>query len=134
MLKKFCRQPCGESPSLCQQAKELIGRLAYDECADVLSKAMQAHPHAAEPHNLFGILLEKRGDHVAAMKHFRAAWALEPTYLPARYNLDLYGTLCVHGSCAYTEADCPKKDSLYTYTLEKDGYGVEHVVKRGKNK
>ena len=40
---------------------------------------MAENPHGAVPHNLMGILLEKESNHVLAMKHFRAAYALDPT-------------------------------------------------------
>ena len=43
---------------------------------------------APEPHNLFGILLELRGDGDSARKHYRAAYALDPTYRPASRNLE----------------------------------------------
>ena len=49
---------------------------------------MAENPHCAIPHNLMGILLEKEANHVLAMKHFRAAYALDPTYIPARYNME----------------------------------------------
>ncbi len=41
------------------------------------------------------------------MKHFRAAWALDPTYLPASHNLNTYGTFFSNGSCAFDESDVP---------------------------
>ena len=52
---------------------------------------MLQNPHSAIPHNLMGILMEKENNHVLAMKHFRAAYALDPTYIPARYNMEQYG-------------------------------------------
>jgi len=60
-----------------------------------------------EPHNLIGELLQKKGDHISAMKHFRAAWALEPTYIPVRYNLHVFASFYTDGKCAYDESDCP---------------------------
>ncbi len=48
---------------------------------------MKDCPDAAEPHNLFGILMEKQGCHISAMKHFRAAWSFG-SFLPARKNID----------------------------------------------
>ena len=54
---------------------------------------MAENPHCAIPHNLMGILLEKESNHVLAMKHFRAAYALDPTYVPARYNMEQYAQM-----------------------------------------
>lgn len=53
---------------------------------------MSKYPHAPQTHNLMGIILEKKEEHAAAMKHFRAALALDPTYYPAKHNLDMYGS------------------------------------------
>lgn len=64
--------------------RRLIENGALVKAEEVAAKAMGEYPHSPEPHNLMGIVLEKENEHVEAMKHFRAAWALDPTYLPAR--------------------------------------------------
>lgn len=92
--------------SLCNKIRKLVAVGKYKECESILAKAMGVFPHAPQPHNLFGIVFEKEGDHVQAMKHFRAAWALDPTYLPARTNMDLFATFYSSGKCAYDESDC----------------------------
>ena len=45
---------------------------------------------SAEPsaHNLLGVLAELSGEPALAGKHFRAAYALDPSYKPASRNLD----------------------------------------------
>ena len=43
---------------------------------------------APEPHNLLGIFYELTGDYQAARKHYRAAYALDPTYKPSCRNLE----------------------------------------------
>jgi tetratricopeptide (TPR) repeat protein len=97
-----------EMMSLCNTARELIRQKGYRECDELIRKAMAEYPSAPEPHNLMGIKLENEGDHLSAMKHFRAAWALDPTYLPARYNLNQYADmLCKNRRDAYCESDCP---------------------------
>ena len=66
---------------------------------------MSEAPHAPEPHNLMGIILENENDHIGAMKHFRAAWALDPTYLPARFNMEQYAGFSAVGRMdAYDES------------------------------
>lgn len=90
-----------ELNALCNSVRELMYMGNYRECEYFISQAMQKYPHAPEPHNLFGLLLEKLGDHIDAMKHFRAAWALDSSYLPARKNLDSFGTFVSHGQGAY---------------------------------
>lgn len=97
-----------ELTALCNAVRVLITQRDYQQCEDLIRDAMRQYPHAPEPHNLLGILLEKECNHPAAMKHFRAAWALDPTYMPARNNLDMYGTFFSTGKCAYDESDCEK--------------------------
>ena len=68
----------------------------------IVMNAMGEYPDAAQPHNLYGVLLEKTGQHTAAMRHFRAALALNPSYQPANYNLEQYGQLRTVGRrCQY---------------------------------
>ena len=65
---------------LCAAVRKYSTARDYQKCAAMICKAMGEFPNAPQPHNLFGIVLEKEGDHVGAMKHFRAAYALDPTY------------------------------------------------------
>lgn len=62
----------------------------YIEGEEKVREAMCLYSHSPIPHNLMGILLVKQKNHLLALKHFRAAYALDPTYLPARNNLDQY--------------------------------------------
>lgn len=79
---------------LCGTIRKLIKQNKCKKGELLIKGAMGKHPHAPEPHNLMGLLLEQQGDHIAAMKHFRAAWGLDPTYLPARQNLECFGSFC----------------------------------------
>ena len=119
--------------SLCRAVRELIGTQEYQKCEILICDAIGTYPHAPQPHNLFGILLEKTGEHIAAMKHFRAAWALDPTYLPALKNLECYGTFFSNGRCAYDESDFISDESpgnFSDYKVEYDSHGVGHIVRR----
>ena len=97
--------------TLCGIVKKLIRMRDYENCETLIRSAMGKHPHAPEPHNLIGILLEKKGDHPMAMRHFRAAWALDPAYIPARRNLECYGTFFSSGKCSYDAGDCPAEEN-----------------------
>ena len=99
--------------SLCKTVRALIRHDAFDECETLVAEAMGKFPHAAEPHNLFGVVLELEGMHPEAMRHFRAAWALDPTYLPARYNLDKFGTFYEDGTFAIDVSDCRDRRVKY---------------------
>lgn len=92
---------------LCTSVRRLVLQGDYKACHKLICKAMKDYPHAPHPHNLLGIVLEKSGDHLLAMKHFRAAWALDATYAPANHNLQLYGTFFSSGSCAFDQSDLP---------------------------
>lgn len=94
-----------ERDRLCRSVRGLMEEGRYSECRERVAAAMGRYPHAPQPHNLLGLLLERQHDHPMAMRHFRAAWALDPTYLPARQNLECYGTFFSCGRCAYDESD-----------------------------
>ena len=103
---KIIEEP-NELDVLCSSVKALAVNGEYKTCFQITYAAMEKYPHAPHPHNLAGILLEKTGDHLTAMKHFRAAWALDPAYRPANMNLQTYGTFYSAGKAAYDESDCP---------------------------
>lgn len=90
------------------RVRGLLRKRRYEECEEKIARAMAEYPHAAQPHNLMGALMELEGDHPAAMRHFRAAWALDPAYLPARYNMERTGSFAA-GPCALDEADCAER-------------------------
>lgn len=54
----------------------------------IISNAIILNADAPQPHNLLGILYEIKGDDSLARKHYRAAYALDPTYTPACHNLE----------------------------------------------
>lgn len=120
-MNNITSDKAAEITALCLTVKALNQQHEYQKSEVLIAQAMGQYPHAPEPHNLMGILLESYGDHPKAMKHFRAAWALDPTYLPARVNLnqyaDMYGT---DRTYVYVEEDCPTEGDLYTNTSTKE--------------
>lgn len=123
-MTKLQRMPT-ENPltELCNTVKRLVLEKDYAQSQTLIVEAMQQYPHAPQPHNLLGIVLEKTGNHTLAMKHFRAAWALDPTYRPANHNLETYGTFISRGGCAFDEADIPLAQAQATTLYEKYKYG-----------
>lgn len=130
---------------LCSSVRDLSEAGNYTAAKEMIGNAMCRYPDAPHPHNLMGVVLEKLGDHGTAMKHFRAARALDPSYLPAGHNLDVYGTFFAGGRCAYDESDLPISNlhgSDITYNkrvighvitkneIKYDEYGIGHVVRR----
>lgn len=70
--------------ALCDGVRKYAKARDYQKYVTMICKAMGEFPNAPQPHNLLGIVMEKEGDHAGAMRHFRAAYALDSTYLPAR--------------------------------------------------
>lgn len=52
-----------------------------------LKQAAGMDPQRPEPLNLIGVMLEMQGDVLGALKMYRAALAIDPTYAPASANL-----------------------------------------------
>lgn len=114
---------------LCRRVKEQIENGDEKDAYAGIVQAMEECPDSGIPHNLMGIWKENQGDHPGAMKHFRAAWALEPTFVPARWNLDVYGR-DDSGKCAYTDEDVPEEQEKPGYKWVYDEKGIGHMVRR----
>ena len=95
-----------ELNDLIAKAKEMIEHREFDPCEALLATAMFQNPHSAVPHNLMVLLLEKKRKHEDAMKHFRAANALDPTYAPARWNLEGFAEFYKTRADAYFASNC----------------------------
>ena len=96
-----------EMSALCDSVKHLASKCDFMTCEKMIADAMCRYPHSPRPHNLMGVLYEIRNDHEGAVKHFRAAWSLDPTYIPARHNLDNFASFYISGKFAFDESDCP---------------------------
>ena len=57
-----------------------------------IKQAMAENPHSPVVHNLYGILEELLKEDNLAHRHYRAAYALDPTYQPAIKNLERIST------------------------------------------
>lgn len=60
----------------------------FDAAREHVQQAIAMDASKAEAFNLLGALLEIGGDRLEALKQYRAAVALDPTYKPAAENLD----------------------------------------------
>lgn len=111
----FLNHKSNDKEILISKIIELLKSNQLDESEEMLKILIGKYPHSPEPQNLYGILYEKKSDHNLAMKHFRAAWDLDSTYLPARHNLEHYGTFFSSGHCAYELSDCEEceKEGVY---------------------
>lgn len=116
--------------TLCFDVRDEIEHGTYEKAYELAKKSMSEYPNSGIPHNLIGILEECRNNHISAMKHFRAAWALDPTFLPARWNLELYGGLNKGTKCAYVEEDVPKEQNQPGYKHVYDEKENSHMVRQ----
>jgi tetratricopeptide (TPR) repeat protein len=85
-----------KSEKFCVYIKEASHKLhnnKLEESYKIILKALKENPDAPEPQNLLGIFCELNGNSELARKHYRAAYALDPTYLPASENLERLCTL-----------------------------------------
>lgn len=127
-----------ELTTLCNEIRNLSNNGEFDKCLNLIYLSMSRFPDAPEPHNLLGIILEKTGNHPLAMKHFRAAWALDPTYHPANQNLMILGSFEQHGEFAFDGSDCSEKEEKKQREIvyvgrgtrtEYDRFGIGRLVK-----
>lgn len=115
----------------CIEVKQYFNENKIEDCEALITEAMQRYPHSAKPHNWMGVLLKERRDLIGAMKHFRAACALEPNYLPARYNIEQYGNVFrQHVKVALDESECTMLPQRELYKIVYDENGIGYVVKR----
>ena len=115
---------------LCEDVRKEIKNCKLQEAKKIIAESMQEYPDSAVPHNLMGILLEVSGRHPQAMKHLRAAWALDPTFIPARCNMENFGSFHYKRTYVYTEEECPNEIKKTKYQIVLDENGVGHFEVR----
>ena len=97
---------------LCERVKRAVESGEFEKAQRDVLAVMGEYPESPIPHNLLGAILEKENKHAAAMRHFRAAYALDPSYRPAKQNLDTLSSLDYHSEVVFEDADCaPEKHS-----------------------
>jgi DNA-binding NtrC family response regulator len=74
--------------ALIELTKRHITDRDFDSAAETARKAIAADPGQPEAYNLLGVLLEIKGDGLEARKFYRAAVDIDPTFKPARANLE----------------------------------------------
>jgi DNA-binding response OmpR family regulator len=69
-------------------AKRHVTDRRFEAAGETVRTAIAADPGQPEAYNLLGALLEIKGDWVEAQKFYRAALDIDPTFKPARANLE----------------------------------------------
>lgn len=114
---------------LCQEVHRLVTNREYEKAKALAEQAMAAYPNAPQPHNLLGIVLEKMQCHALAMRHFRAAYALDPGYGPVGKSLDTFGTFRTWETPNFGDEDC-EHDGKGRHGKTCDANGTGHVTRR----
>ncbi len=97
------------------QAADRLRRHEFKDAYPLIVEAIRANPDAPQPHNLLGIWFELMGDGDKARKHYRAAYALDPTFKPACRNLERICTMFEYGRIPFDFGDEAGTDN----TIEK---------------
>ncbi|MBU2648636.1 response regulator [bacterium] len=74
--------------SLIELTKRFISDRCFKKAIITVRKAIGIDPSQPEAYNMYGALLEMTDDWLEALKFYRAALDINPTYKPARMNLD----------------------------------------------
>jgi DNA-binding response OmpR family regulator len=74
--------------TMIELAKRHITDRRFSAARDQVRSAIAADPGHPEAYNLLGALFEIKGDGLEAQKFYRAALDINPTYKPARANLE----------------------------------------------
>lgn len=85
--KKMNMPEIDEYACFIMQAIESLEHHCYPEAEQFIIHAIAINYNLPQAHNLLGALNEYKGDTLQANKHYCAANALDPTYLPAIRNL-----------------------------------------------
>ncbi len=71
-----------------EEAIELIKKNDLNLAKDIIHEAIQLDDNGAEAQNLLGAYYELIGDRLLALRHYRAAYSLEPSYKYADMNIE----------------------------------------------
>ena len=66
----------------------MLFRSVFSAAREAVRKAIAADPAQPEAYNLLGALLEIKDERIEAQRFYRAALDIDPSFKPARANLD----------------------------------------------
>jgi len=70
------------------KAIELLKSRQYNEAHEHLHCAISIHDYRPEAYNLLGVLYEKKGDSLKAIRFYRVSYYFDQSYKPATNNLE----------------------------------------------
>ncbi|MCQ1529477.1 hypothetical protein [Lutispora saccharofermentans] len=115
-----------------QSAINALKQRSYPQAEESIKQAMLINPHSSVVHNLYGIFEELLMKDNLARKHYRAAYALDPTYKPAIRNLERISTFEYYLKRIPIDfGDQPEEETEDTYPAYYDN-PVMHLCKKKK--
>lgn len=114
-----------------EKATSAIKKNDYAAALDYIKHAVVENINFPEVHNLLGIIAELNKDLRMAGKHYRAAYALDPTYKPAINNLERITTFLYNADIVepdYGNMPEPKEEVL-SYIITYDQKHIGHLKK-----
>ncbi|RJX29393.1 MAG: response regulator [Desulfarculus sp.] len=91
-------------------AKRAVGERNFKGALENAQRAVSLDPYRAEGFNLIGALHEVLHQREEAIKNYRMAYEADPTYVPARDNLDRLVSHKGHGPISWEADRGPQKD------------------------
>lgn len=80
--------PASDFDELIELARQCAQRRDFDQARQLIGEAMKQAPERPESLTLLGLITECSGDRLEALKLYRAALGLDPTYPIAGNNLN----------------------------------------------
>lgn len=112
-------------------AKKALKEGDFSLAEERIKKSMSERPHSPIAHNLYGILEELLKEDNLAHKHYRAAYALDPTYKPAVRNLERIAVFEKNAGKTHIDfGDAPEEEEEDLYVVEYDEKHVGHLRKK----
>lgn len=74
--------------TLMELAKRHISDRGFDSALELTQRAIAKDPSQPAAYNLYGALIEIKGNRLEGQRFYRAALDIDPTYKPAQANLD----------------------------------------------
>lgn len=96
--------------SYMELAKRCVGDRNFDAAIEHVHKAISLNPERPEAFNLLGALLEINGERLKAQKNYRSALSLDPSYEPARKNLERSSSWKPKGDIILGEVEKKKEE------------------------
>lgn len=108
--EKLDEQKATDYISHIELAKKSIGDQRFEAAIEHVRRAIAVEPTRPEAFNLWGALLEILAKRAEAQDKYRTALSLDPTYEPARKNLERFIDLKKAGSISFGEREKSDKD------------------------